>query len=139
MDEKIRVEGLKQLSRAVRRVDAEAAKQLRVVSNGAADLLITKTRPVIPSVTGRARGSLKAQSTRTSARVAVGGSKARYYPWLDFGGQGRVRGRPAARPFIPGGRYLYPTLVRNTPAIGRLLQEGLIATARGAGLDVTGG
>lgn len=137
MDEKIRVEGLAQISRAINRVDKEAAKQLRLVGNSAAALLIEKTRPEIPSVSGRARGSLKAQSTRTSARVAVGGSKAPYYPWLDFGGEGRIKGRPAKREFIKGGRYLYPTLAKQAGPIGKLLQEGIIATAQGAGLEVT--
>jgi hypothetical protein len=137
VDEKIRIEGLAQVSRAVNRVDKEAAKQLRLVGNAAANLLIDKTRPEIPAVTGRARGSLKAQSTRTSARVSVGGSRAAYYPWLDFGGEGRIKGRPAKREFIKGGRYLYPTLVKQTGPISRLLQEGIVQTAQSAGLDVT--
>lgn len=137
MDEKIRVEGLAQLSRAVRRVDAEAAKQLRLVGNSAASLLIESTRPQIPRKSGRAQSSLKAQSTRTSARVAVGGSKAPYYPWLDFGGQGRIAGRPSKRDFIQGGRYLYPTLAKEGQKIASLLRDGLVATARGAGLDVS--
>jgi hypothetical protein len=137
VEETIRVEGLREVARAVARVDKEAAKQLRLVGNSAANLLIDKTRPQIPAVTGRARGSLKAQSTRTSARVAVGGPRAPWYPWLDFGGRGPEPGRPAARPYIPGGRYLFPTLARQSAPIGRLLQEGIVATARGAGLDVT--
>lgn len=137
MDEKIRVVGLSQLSRAVRKVDAEAAKQLRLVGNEAANLLIEKTSQQIPTVSGRARSSLKAQSTRTSARVAVGGSRAPYYPWLDFGGEGRVAGRPGRREFIKGGRYLYPTLAKEGTAIAKLLQDGLVATAKSAGLDVS--
>lgn len=134
--EKIKVDGLAQLSRAVRKIDPEAAKQLRLVGNDAADLLITKTRPLIPYVTGAAQASLKAQSTRTSARIRIGGRKAPYEPWLDFGGQGRRRGRPAARPFIPGGRYLYPTLAKNKPEIEKLLNMGIVLVARNAGLVV---
>lgn len=137
MEEKIRVVNLRPIARAVARVDKEAAKQLRLVGNEAAGLLIEKTRPEIPSVSGRARGSLKAQSTRTSARVAVGGSKAAYYPWLDFGGEGRIKGRPAHREFIKGGRYLYPTLAKQQGPIGKLLQEGIVAAAQSAGLEVT--
>lgn len=136
MDEKIRVEGLAQLNRALRRVSADAPKGLRLVGNEAADLLVTKTRPEIPRLTGAAAASLRAQSTRTSARVAVGGRKAPYYPWLDFGGQGRIKGHPAHRDFRKGGRYLYPTLARQQQAIARILQEGIVAVARDAGLDV---
>lgn len=137
MIEKIKVDGLAQINKALRQIDPEAQKQLRLVGNQAADLLIDKTRPQIPHVSGRARASLKAQSTRTSARVSVGGPRARWYPWLDFGGEGRVRGRPAARDFIKGGRYLYPTLAREKTAIQDLLQTGVVLVAQGAGLDVT--
>jgi hypothetical protein len=137
VDSKIKVEGLAQLQKALRRIDSEAPKGLRLVANQAADLLIDKTRPLIPSVTGAARSSLRAQSTRTSAKVAVGGRKAGYYPWLDFGGEGRVRGRPAHREFIKEGRYLYPTLARESGAIEKILQTGIVLVAQNAGLDVT--
>jgi hypothetical protein len=137
VDSKIKVEGLAQLQKALRRIDSEAPKGLRLVANQAADLLIDKTRPLIPSVTGAARSSLRAQSTRTSAKVAVGGRKAGYYPWLDFGGEGRVRGRPAHREFIKEGRYLYPTLARESGSIEKILQTGIVLVAQNAGLDVT--
>jgi hypothetical protein len=136
VDEKIGVEGLAQLSRSLRRVDAEAAKQLRLVGNEAADVLIDDTRQVMPHRSGKAASSLQARSTRTSARVTAGGNKAPYYPWLDYGGEGRIRGRPAAREFIKTGRYLYPTLARDKQKITNLLQTGIVAVAQGAGLDV---
>lgn len=136
MDAKVAVEGLAEFSRGLRKLDAEAPKQLRLTFNAAADLLISKTRPKIPARSGRARNSLKARSTRTSARVAVGGTKARHYPWLDFGGQGRIKGRPAPREFIREGRYLYPTLRQIKPQIAELLDDGLRQVARDAGLEV---
>lgn len=137
MQEKIKVDGLAQLSRALNKVDKEAAKQLRLVGNEAADLLISKTRPLIPHRTGTAAKSLRAQSTRTSARVSVGGARAEYYPWLDFGGEGRRPGRPGHRDFVKSGRYLYPTLGREHGAIEKLLQTGIVLVAEGAGLDVS--
>jgi hypothetical protein len=135
-DQTIKVKGLAEVSKAIRRIDSEAAKQLRLVGNDAADLVITGTRAVMPHRTGAAQASLKAQSTRTSARVRIGGRKAPYEPWLDFGGQGRHKGRPAARPFIPGGRYLFPTVERESAAIGKLLQDGIVLVAKNAGLAV---
>lgn len=136
MDGKIKIDGLTQLSKALRKVDSEAPKQLRLVGNQAANLLIDKTRPKIPRVSGAAAGSLKAKSTRTSTRVQIGGTRARYYPWLDFGGEGRIAGRPVHRQFIREGRYLYPTLDQERSAITDLLQTGIVAVAQGAGLDV---
>lgn len=135
MDElKIRVGGLAQLSRGLKAVDAGAPKQLRLAHNDAAQLLVDETRPEIPQVTGAARRSLVAQSTRTSARVAAGGKKAPWYPWLDFGGQGRIAGRPAPRDFITEGRYVYPTLRRIRPRIEARLHDAISAVIADAGL-----
>lgn len=134
-DLKIQVGGLAQLSRALRKVDSEAPKQLRIAFNGAADLLVQGTGPKIPVKSGAAKRSLKARSTRTSARVSVGGKNARYFPWLDFGGQGRIKGRPAKRAFIKEGRYVYPTLREIRPKIEQALQDGISAVISGVGLE----
>lgn len=136
MDElKVEVGGLAQLSKGLRAIDAQAPKELRIALNSAADLLVDATRPKIPSLSGAARRSLVARSTRTSARVAVGGKKAPWYPWLDFGGQGRRPGRPAAREFLREGRYVYPTLREIRPRIEAQLQESITAVVRNAGLE----
>ncbi len=134
MDQRIQVGGLAQLNRGLRAVGPEAAKSLRLALNEAGQLLVDEVRPQIPVRTGAARASLAARSTRTSARVAVGGRKAPYYPWLDFGGQGRRPGRPPARPFIREGRYFYPTLARVRPQIEQQLQDSISAAIAAAGL-----
>lgn len=134
MEAKIEVGGLAQLNRGLRAVSSDAPKELRVALNSAATMLVDAARPQVPSVSGAARRSMVARSTRTSARVAVGGKKAPYFPWLDFGGQGRIKGRPVARPFVREGRYIYPTLRKIRPAIEAQLQESISAVIRGAGL-----
>jgi hypothetical protein len=133
-DLKIEVGGLAQLSRALKKVDSDAPKQLRIGLNNAAGLLVDRVRPKIPSLTGAARRSLVARSTRTSARVAVGGKRAPYFPWMDFGGAGKKAGRPAQRPFFKEGRYVYPTLREIRPQIEKQLQDSISAVVRGAGL-----
>jgi hypothetical protein len=135
VDVKVGIEGLAQFNRGLRKLDKEAPKGLRIALNGVAELLVTETRKQIPKRTGKAAASLKAQSTRTSARVAVGGKKAPYYPWLDFGGK-TGRGKSVNRPFYKQGRYLYPTLGRIRPDIEKALGAALTAVARDAGLDV---
>lgn len=132
---KISVGGLSDLSRSLRKIDAEAPKQLRIAFNSAADLLVEYTAPKIPVKSGAARRSLKAKSTRTSARVSVGGRNARYFPWLDFGGEGRIAGRPSKREFIKEGRYVYPTLREIRPKIEQALQEGISEVIRNVGLE----
>lgn len=134
MDLKIGIDGLAQLSRGLRAVDSEAPKELRIALNSAAQMLADETRPEVPSVSGAARRSIVARSTRTAARVGVGGKKAPYFPWLDFGGQGRIAGRPAPREFIREGRYIYPTLRRIRPEIEAQLQDAISAVIRNAGL-----
>lgn len=136
MDAKVEIGGLAALNRGLRAVGTEAPKRLRLAFNDSANLLVEEVRPTIPSVSGAARASLKARSTRTSARVAVGGKRAPYYPWLDFGGQGRVPGRPAERPFLEEGRYVYPGLRRIRPDIEQSLQDGIEQVVRDAGLEL---
>lgn len=134
MDAKIEVGGLAQLSRGLKAIDADAPKELRIALNSAAELLVEHARPTIPALTGASRRSLVARSTRTSARVAVGGKRAPWFPWLDFGGEGRRPGRPARREFLREGRYIYPTLAKIRPKIEAQLQESISAVIRNAGL-----
>jgi hypothetical protein len=135
MEPKVGIKGLAEFQRGLKKLDSEAPKQLRIGLNSAADLLIDKTRPEIPSKTGAARASLKARSTRASARIGVGGKRAPYYPWLDFGGK-TGRNKSVDRPFYKAGRYLYPTLGKVRPLILAGLDDSLRAVARNAGLEV---
>lgn len=135
MEAKISIEGLAALNKGLRAIDKSAPKELRLALNAAATTLVDKTKPKVPTLTGAARRSLVARSTRTSARVGAGGNKAKHYPWLDFGGQGRRPGRPAPRTFIREGRYIYPTLREIGPQIAAELQESLSRVITDAGLQ----
>lgn len=135
-DLQIRIEGLSEFRRALGRIEPESKKQIRIAFNSVAEVLVEHTRPQIPRRSGAAAKSLRAKSTGTSARVSVGGARARYYPWLDFGGRTGI-GRSVVRPFYSEGRYLYPTLRKIRPLIEAHLEQGLTAVAEGAGLDVT--
>lgn len=138
MAEPIEVVGLVQLSRSLRKIGADAPKALRVAINGVAGRLVDLIRPRIPRLTGRAAGSLRASSTRTAARIGVGGARAPYYPWLDFGGR-TGPARSVERPFYKEGRYVYPTLRDERTKIERDLGDALVGVATDAGLDVTSG
>jgi hypothetical protein len=65
----------------------------------------------------------------------MGGKKAPYMPWLDFGGKTGIH-KSVHRPFYKEGRYLYPTLGRIRPDIEKALGSALVAVARDAGLEV---
>lgn len=129
------IEGLREFQRALRTLDKTKAKGLRLAMNESADLLISRTRRKIPKRSGAAAASLKPRSTQTSVRIAIGGRKAPYYPWLDFGG--RVGpGKSVTRPFLKEGRYLYPTFSSSRADFARILEDSLTDLARDAGLDV---
>jgi hypothetical protein len=101
-----------------------------------ADVVVDVARPRVASRSGRARGSVRAKSTRTAVRIAGGGKRVPYYGWLDYGG--RVgRGKAQVRPFKKQGRYLYPAYYATRDEIPRLLEDALVDVARQAGLEVT--
>lgn len=139
MTPKITVEGLREFQAALRSMDSALPRQLRLVLNEAGQLIVDYNKAHMPRKSGRAVGSVKARSTQRLAQVAIGGSKAAYAPWLDFGGEGRVKGRPPRRPFIKEGRYTYVGLRVRRDDITRVMAEGLAALARGAGLEVIDG
>jgi len=133
---KIQITGLRELQASLRQASKDMPKGLRVALNLASAEVIDYAEPRFPRLTGRAAGSLKARSSQREARVALGGRKAPYAPWLDFGGQGRVHGRPAPRPFLSGGRYIYRGVSERHERITEIMSTALADVARGAGLTV---
>jgi hypothetical protein len=137
MADKIQITGLREFQRALRTMDAGIPKQLRIVLNDAGQIIVDYDRRMMPRRTGRAIASVKARSSQREARIAVGGTRAPYVPWLDFGGQGRRKGRPTARPFITEGRYTYKGLRVHHDDITEIMSAGLTELAKSAGLDVS--
>lgn len=133
----IKIDGLRDLQRALKQADGESQKRLRLVLNKAADLVVDDASSHVPrGPSGNARASLKARSGQREAVAVAGGRKAPYYPWLDFGG--RVgRNRSVERRFIKSGRYLYPAWSDNRQKILTLLADEIVEVAKSAGLEVT--
>lgn len=138
MIEPIKIEGLAEFNRNLRKLDADLPKALRLAHNEAAQLIVDYAKPRVARKSGRAAGTVKAKSTRTESRVSGGSKRAPYYPWLDFGGKVGPK-RSVHRPFIRQGRYLYPALGANYDRFAELLAEKLIDVARQAGVEVTDG
>lgn len=133
---KIQVTGLREFQRQLKAMDAGLPKQLRLALNEAAGVVIDYAEPRFPRKTGRAAASLKARSTQKVARIGLGGRRAPYAPWLDFGGEGRVKGRPPKRPFIKSGRYVYKGLEVRRDRVTEIMSEALTQLARDAGFEV---
>lgn len=136
MRPRIEVEGVREFQRSLRQMDAGLAKQLRVVFNDAAEIVVTHARPKVARRTGAAAASIKVRSSQREARLAAGGRKAPYYPWLDFGGAVGP-GKSVKRDFVTEGRYIYPTVREQNVAIQQAMSDGLTRLATDAGLEMT--
>jgi len=133
--EPIKVTGLREFQRALKELDGESQKQLRVVLNSVSETVAKGAARRVPVKTGRASSSLRAQSSQREARVIGGSKKVSYYGWLDFGG--RIgRNKSNHRPFVKSGRYMYPTFTANRDSIYKALTAGLTDLARDSGLTV---
>lgn len=130
----IQVQGLKELQRGIKQVDRDMAKELRKAFNEVAGVVVDDIRRLVPVESGAARNSVRAASTQSAAAIKVGGRRAPHYPWLDFGGKVGIN-RSVTRPFIPGGRYLYPSIKRNRAVMLDALDDALDALFRKAGWD----
>lgn len=134
--DRISIRGLRDFQAALKAMDGESQKKLRVAMNAAADLVTERARRGVPTRSGKAKGSVKSASQQRVAQVKGGGNKAPYYPWLDFGGQVGRKGTPERR-FIDVGRFIYPAFSAQYDEVMAELQGQLVALARDAGLDVT--
>lgn len=135
MAQAIRIDGLAQFQRSLKKLDADLPKALRMGMNEAATVVVDWARPRVPRRSGRAARSLRVASTRTAVRVRAGGPRVPYYPWLDFGG--RVgRNRSVHRPFSTDGRYLWQGLIIKRPQFEQALSRALVDVARSAGIEV---
>jgi hypothetical protein len=131
----IAVEGMKDLQRALKDLDGESQKEIRVALNEVAATVAQGASRRVPVRSGRARGSLKAMSSQRETRISAGGRKAPYYGWLDFGG--RIgRDKATVRPFVPAGRYIWPAVAANRDGIAKAIEEALTDLARRKGFEV---
>lgn len=86
MDEPvIKVEGLTELRRTLKRLGDDAAKQLREANLAAARTIVDSALPNVPVVSGRLRGSVKALASQTAARMKAGSAAVPYAAAVHWG------------------------------------------------------
>lgn len=98
------------LEEQLEKLGSRVEDSLKAVSHDIAEDVITTVRGRVPYRTGRARASYTWTATSTGTELSFGGPQAPYVPWLEFGGKAGRSG--AKRPYVPGGRWLYPTIRR---------------------------
>lgn len=133
MADAIRIAGLKEFVRDLKKLDSELPKVLRVAFNAAGQDIVNDAQAKIESKTGKARGSIKMKSTQKEARIVGGSAKVPYYAWLDFGGK---LPRGGNRPFKREGRYIYAAYFRQRDGVAVKLETALLDAARAAGVEV---
>lgn len=140
-DDAIRVQGLRELQQALRRIDKNVEKELKNSLREAAKVVAEATAQKVPKRTGRAAASVKPRSTGRGASIALGGSRAPYYPWLDFGGSTKVpgAGNRVQRDRVQGGRYLYPALTEKNAEVLEIVDEAMERLAERHGITTRGG
>jgi hypothetical protein len=99
-------------------------------------VVVDAAKPKVPSKSGAARGSLKAASSQTQARVSAGGRAAPYYPWLDFGGA-VGRKKSVHRDFYKSGRYIFPTVAEKQDDIQDAMAKAVQQLAAANGIEVS--
>lgn len=138
-DDMIRIVGLREFRRSVRRLDADAAKAMRFGFRDAAALVVSTAKPKVPTgpaAGGHAIASIKASTSATKVQVSEGGARYPYMPWLDFGG--RVGpDRSVSRPFRKTGRYIWSAFAERHQEVLDQVEETIADAARAAGLDVS--
>ncbi len=116
----VRVDGLKELRRALNKVDPTLTKELRGELKAIGDDVAADAQRKVPVKSGRARASIRAGVSGNNAYVAGGKKKVPYYGWLDFGSRNARTGQPrsvgpwkgsGAGP--KGGRFIYPAIDGN--------------------------
>lgn len=98
--------GVAHLEAELLKLGSEVERALLNVSADIADDVLSYVRARIPRVTGNAAGTYRVGPGPSGPEISFGGPQAPYVPWLEFGGKAGRSG--AKRPYVPGGRYLYP-------------------------------
>lgn len=135
------IEGLADVQRTLRSVDKALPRELRRISKQVADLARDAAREQAPrGESGRLANSIASRPEQRGAAVKGGGARVPYFGFIDFGnevgtGGGVGRGDSHPRPFIKGGRILYPALAANYDRIVDNYARALNSLLRDAGLQ----
>lgn len=135
----IRVDGLTDFRKKVKKLSPNVAKNFRKELKGVAEIVAADARAHTPVVTGHAAASVRATTSGSNVAVRAGGDAAPYYPWLDFGGLLKPTGgrrNYIERERIKKGRYLYVAIDRHHDELMGAAQTAIEHAARDSGLTL---
>lgn len=150
---RVQITGLRETRAAFRLMGGTINDDLRVMLKEAADIVVMDARSQVPSRSGKAAASIRSVAGGNTIWVKGGGAAVPYYGWLEFGGTlpgKRPRSRKALmwsgaehpsmfarggkRAKMEDGRYIYPALKRNEPAVEEAAALAVDIAKRKAGL-----
>lgn len=134
-DVEVKVVGLVELRKALKQVSTELPKEMKTGFKAIAQSIASGAQDKMPSISGKAKGSIKPRASASGASIVFGGSAAPYEPFLDFGGK-VGRNKSVVRPFIKEGRYLYPTIKEKNTEIMEAVDKLITKVAESAGFDI---
>ena len=109
----VEVKGLGDLNKALKGVDKELPKEMRLGLKAIAQRFIPDVASKVPVLTGKLSGSLKAGATAKSASVST---SVLYAGFIEFGGS-VGRKKAVKRQFVQRGRYIFPEAQRQKDSI----------------------
>ena len=120
----VEVLGLKELRRDLICLDQDYFPPKFVeAGQKVADPVASRIRSALPQISGDLAGSVRVAKVRTGATIRVGSASVPYAGPTEFGGY------PGARPFVRGGRYIFPTAqgqaAKAAEEYGRAVQEAI--------------
>ena len=122
--------GLADLRKDLRQLDKEAPKMLREELKAVVMAVAKKAAQDVPVRSGKAKRSVKGFTSGNWAGIKGGTKKGvPYYGWLDFGGvlkaTGGRRNTQTQHEAKEGGRYIYPTIAKESKTIQNRLYAAI--------------
>lgn len=135
---RVEIQGVRDLQKALRQISKEAVKELSEGLAEVTQVVLNEARPLVDrGKTGNAQASMKVKKNQRGAQLAVGGTKAPYFQWLEWGGRTGIN-KSVSRPFIPEGRSIYPTLRKKSPLLRKMTDELMKKLIEKHGLETRG-
>jgi len=121
---KVRVSGMAETQRSLKKLDPELSKAFRKEFLTIGKKIAADAKTEVPSVSGKARGSIRAGMKGQTPYVAGGKASVPYYGWLDFGSRTPKSGQPRSVGPWKGsgsgpkrGRFIYKAIDKNRAVI----------------------
>jgi phage gpG-like protein len=115
---RVEVRGYRELERGSEQLFERIEEKTPERFEEVADKVASAARSRVPRHSGALAASVDADRHGERAFVGMGGPGIPYAGWIEFGGPRRGRGGGiATRPYLGGGRYLYPVALNAEPVL----------------------